>query len=173
MLAAQLGIPAAQVVAEALPATKLEMVERLKQPAALPAGKRHARADKPPVQRVVAMVGDGVNDSPALSAADVGIALGSGTDVAMQAADVVLMRSHLSDVYTALHLSSTAYRRMQANFVWAFGYNVLAIPAAAGVFYPLTHQLMPPWVAAAAMAGSSVSVVVSSLLLRLYRRPAL
>ncbi|KAF6255248.1 E1-E2 ATPase-domain-containing protein [Scenedesmus sp. NREL 46B-D3] len=155
VLAVQLGIPETHVVAEALPATK-----------------KASSSSRVQQQRcVVAMVGDGINDSPALSEADVGIAIGSGTDVAMEAADVVLMRSHLSDVVVAFDISRRAFRRMQLNFMWAFGYNVLAIPVAAGVLYPISHQLMPPWIAAVAMAASSVSVVASSLLLRLYRRP--
>ena len=94
-----------------------------------------------------------------------------GTDIAIEAADVVLMRDDLEDVLAALDLSRTTFNRIRWNYVWAMGYNCVMIPAAAGVFFPLTHVQLPPWLAGGAMAFSSVSVVLSSLLLRRYRRP--
>ena len=139
----------------------------------MPAGKAEVIREFQRDGSVVAMVGDGINDSPALAAADVGMAIGAGTDVAIEAPDYILMRNNLEDVITAIDLSRKTFRRVRLNYVFAMAYNVIAIPVAAGVFYPWIRLELPPWVAGACMALSSVSVVCSSLLLRTYKKPRL
>jgi Cu2+-exporting ATPase len=153
-IAGELGMDT--VFAEVLPDQKAEKVKELQN-----LGKR------------VAMVGDGINDAPALAQADVGIAIGAGTDVAMEAADVVLMKSDPFDVIGAIALSQATVRKMRQNLVWAAGYNTIAFPIAAGVFYPSLGLLLRPEIAALSMAGSSLLVALNALLLKWTRLPGI
>ncbi|MFN5341607.1 MAG: HAD-IC family P-type ATPase, partial [Roseiflexaceae bacterium] len=145
-VAHELGID--DVVANVLPAQKVAAVSDLQQ------------------HGVVAMVGDGINDAPALAKADVGIAMGSGTDVAIETADAIVMRADVSAVAQAITLGRATLRTIRWNLFWAFGYNVIGIPLAAGIFYPWLGWQLSPIVAAAAMAFSSIFVVTNSLRLR-------
>lgn len=141
-----------QVIAEVLPQDKEREVRRLQEQ-----GKK------------VAMIGDGINDAPALMRADVGVAIGAGTDVAMESADIILMKSDLMDAVTAIELSHATIRNIKENLFWAFFYNACGIPLAAGVFYPLLEWKLNPMFAAAAMSFSSAFVVGNALRLRLFR----
>ena len=149
-IARQVGVD--QVISQVLPQDKATCVARLQQEG-----------------RLVAMVGDGVNDAPALVQADVGLAIGAGTDIAIESADIVLMKSSLADVASAAELSRAVLRNIRQNLFWAFFYNSVGIPVAAGVLYPSLHLLLNPMIAAACMSLSSVCVVSNALRLRLWK----
>ncbi len=149
-IASEVGIT--EVISDVLPTDKERQVRLLQE-----SGKK------------VAMVGDGINDAPALARADVGIAIGAGADVAIESADVVLMKSDLTDAVTAVRLSRATIRNIRQNLFWAFFYNIICIPLAAGAFYSLLHVQLSPMLAAAAMSLSSVCVVSNALRLRLFK----
>ncbi|MFZ5860811.1 MAG: heavy metal translocating P-type ATPase [Spirochaetota bacterium] len=151
-IAAQVGI--SEVYAEVLPSEKASIIKRIQASG-----------------RKIAMVGDGINDAPALAQANVGIAVAAGTDIAMESADIVLMHNNICDVATAIHLSRRVIKTIRQNLFWAFGYNVLGIPIAAGLLYVFGGPLLSPVFAAAAMSLSSVSVVTNALRLKGYRKP--
>jgi len=154
----QLGLDSADVIAGVPPSKKAELIKSLQ--------VEQQGKISPSKSKIVAMVGDGINDAPALSQADVGIALHSGTDVAMETAEIVLMRDRLSDVVESIHLSHATFNKIRQNLFWAFAYNTLGIPLAAGVFLPNMGFVLSPSNAAALMAFSSVSVVTNSVFLR-------
>ncbi|KAG6378567.1 HAD-like domain-containing protein [Boletus reticuloceps] len=172
-VAKMVGIPETNVLAGVLPHQKAEKIEWLQANGVKRRGSRWQRfSGKKTNQRcIVSMVGDGINDAPALAASDIGIAIGSGSDVAISSASFILVSSSLKSLLTLSDLSRKVFNRVKQNFVWAFMYNIVAVPVAAGVIYPVGHARLSPVWAALAMALSSVSVIVSSLLLRLYKEP--
>ncbi|KAI1271011.1 heavy metal translocating P-type ATPase [Xylaria sp. FL0933] len=170
-VALRVGIPADNVIAEVLPTQKFEKIKYLQSVLKARRGSSKGKQEEDLTRRAtVAMVGDGINDAPALSMADVGIAIGSGSDVAISSADFVLVNSNLASVVTLLGLSRTVFRRIKFNFAWALVYNLIAIPIAAGCLYAITvggrHVTLDPVWASLAMALSSFSVVMSSLALK-------
>ncbi|KAF2270451.1 heavy metal translocatin [Lojkania enalia] len=169
----QVGIPASNIIAGVLPDQKAEKIKYLQ--SSLTKNRKTSLFNIPflsnlrrrqPKRATIAMVGDGINDAPALSTADLSIAIGSGSDVALSSSSFILINSHLSSLLTLLSLSRVVFRRVYLNFGWALVYNLIAMPVAAGVLYPIKHIRLDPVWASLAMALSSVSVVSSSLALR-------
>jgi Cu+-exporting ATPase len=157
-VAEAVGIFPLNILSHVLPEEKYERIKELQ--------------SKCRLNEKVAMVGDGINDSVAIAQADVGIAIGTGSDIAIEAADVILVKSTLFDVITLIDLSRIVIKRIKLNFLWAFGFNFCGIPLAAGMFFCVGVELAP-WIAGLAMAFSSVSVVCSSLLLNTYKAPSI
>jgi Cu+-exporting ATPase len=153
-LANKLEISSDRIIANMLPEDKVNKIKELQA-----AGK------------IVAMIGDGINDSPALVQSHLGIAIGAGTQIAMESAQMVLIRSNLKDLVVAFDLAKVVFRRIKINFLWAVVYNFISIPFAAGIWFPWTKMLLPPHYAGLAMALSSISVVISSMLLKRYSVP--
>jgi len=149
-IARKLGIQ--RVLAEVLPGDKARVINELKKEG-----------------KVVAMVGDGINDAPALAAADVGIAIGSGTDIAKETGGIILIKDDIRDAVVGIELSKATVRKIKENLFWAFFYNIALIPIAAGILYPFFRILLNPIFAAIAMAFSSITVVSNSLLLNMYK----
>ena len=173
-IAKQVGID--YVIAEVLPQDKANIIKNLQRGLVIENLNirnslkiKNYKIKNSRQKRVVAMVGDGINDAPALAQADLGIALGSGTDVAMETGEIVLIKDDLRDVITAIDLSKYTLRKIKQNLFWAFAYNSLGIPIAAGILFPFTGWLLNPAIAAFAMAFSSVSVVSNSLLIKRYK----
>lgn len=167
-IGAQVGIPSTNIIAGVLPSQKAERIQYLQK--SLKARIGSLGEEYTQKRALIAMVGDGINDSPALTTADVGIAIGSGSDIAISSAEFILVSSNLNALVTLLDLSKFVFRRIKFNFGWALIYNLIALPVAAGVLYPVvsngTHVRLDPVWASLAMAASSISVVCSSLALR-------
>ena len=149
-IASQVGVDS--VLSEVLPGDKASEIKRLQSEG-----------------KVVAMVGDGINDAPALAQANIGIAVGTGTDVAVETGDIVLIKNDLRDVVVAIQLSRATMTKIRQNLFWAFFYNIILVPLAAGLFYPVLHVLFDPVYASIAMASSSVTVVSNAALLRRFK----
>ncbi|KAG0709615.1 heavy metal translocatin [Suillus ampliporus] len=173
-VAKSVGIPEMNVIAGVLPQQKAEKIQWLQlNGAKRPSSRLQRMLDRstPNERCIVAMVGDGINDAPALAVSDIGIAIGCGSDVAVSSASFILLSSNLKTLLTLSDLSRKVFNRVKINFMWAFMYNLIAVPIAAGVVYPAGHARLAPVWASLAMALSSVSVICSSLALKLYREP--